>query len=139
MQTYTLPGKLDSLKEIRDHVMAGAEAAGIEKKAAYRLALAVDEIATNVVTHGYEETGRDGNIHLQIDMDEQSFIVIVEDDGEPFDPRQHDDPAHLNATLEDRPIGGLGVFLAIRGVDQFEYEYADGKNRNIFIVKRSGG
>ena len=70
MQTLTLPGTLESLKPIREQVMAAAEEAGLENKAANRLILAVDEIATNVIMHAYEEAGRDGDIGLLIKIDE---------------------------------------------------------------------
>lgn len=138
MKTFTLPGTLASLKAIRDHVMAAAESAGIESKPAYRLALAIDEIATNVIMHAYEEAGRTGDIHLLVDIDDQHVRIVLEDYGEPFDPHTLDDPDHLGSTLEERPIGGLGVYLAMRGVDSFEYEHAEGKNRNIFIMHRPG-
>lgn len=139
MQTLTLPGTLESLKPIREEVMAAAEEAGLENKAAYRLALAVDEIATNVIMHAYEEAGRDGEIALLIEIDEHRLKVTLEDEGERFDPHEHGEPDHLGSTLEERPIGGLGVYLALRGVDHFEYEFVEGKNRNIFIMQRPGG
>ena len=139
MQMLTLPGNLDSLKPIREHVMAAAEEAGLENKAAYRLALAVDEIATNIIMHAYEEAGHDGDIGLMIEINERQLKVILEDEGHRFNPHEHGDPDHLGATLEERPIGGLGVYLALRGVDRFEYEFIDGRNRNIFVMQRSGG
>ena len=139
MQTLILPGTLESLKPIRDHILSAAEEAGLEKKAAYRLALAVDEIATNIVIHAYEEAGREGDITLLTQTDSGEFTVVLEDNGDKFDPREHDNPDHLNATLEERPIGGLGVYLAVQGVDRFDYEFVEGKNRNIFIMNRPGG
>ena len=139
MQTLTLPGILESLKTIREHVMAAAEEAGLGNRAANRLVLAVDEIATNVIMHAYEEAGRDGGIALLIEIDEHRLKVTLEDEGERFNPNDHGEPDHLRSSLEERPIGGLGVYLALRGVDRFEYEFVQGKNRNIFIMERPGG
>lgn len=139
MQTLTLPGTLDSLKPIREYVLMAAEEAGLENKAAYRLALAVDEIATNVIMHAYEEAGLEGDIGLVIDLNDKDLRVILEDVGERFNPNERGEPDHLSATLEERPIGGLGVYLALRGVDRFEYEFLEGKNRNIFVMHRPGG
>ncbi len=139
MTTFTLPGTLDSLQPIRDRVLAAAREAGLDNKAAYRLALAVDEIATNIVIHGYEEMGREGDIQLLIHTNDQHLQVVLEDDGAPFDPRAHDEPDTLDTELHERPVGGLGVYLALQGVDRFDYEYAGGKNRNIFVMNRPGG
>ena len=54
MDVLTLPGNFDALSPIRDYVKAAANAAGLDHTATYNLLLAVDEIATNVVVHGYE-------------------------------------------------------------------------------------
>ena len=58
MESLTVSGTLDSLKTIAAYVLSAAENAGLEKKPAYKLRLAVDEIATNIIVHGYEEAGR---------------------------------------------------------------------------------
>jgi len=136
MEAKTFAGTLDSLGPIRDYVTAAAKTAGLDKKRTYDLCLAVDEIATNIILHGYEDSGRSGVIDVRAEMEGQKLTVTLEDDGEPFDPLQGKLPKEedLNRPLEDRPIGGLGLFLAIEGVDEFKYERAGGRNRNIFIV-----
>ena len=117
--------------------MKVAAAAGIAKSAAYRLRLAVDEIATNCIVHGYDEAGLEGMIYLGGTIDDKTLTVYVEDTALPYDPRQTPAPDDLDVPLEEREIGGLGVFLALRGVDQFLYEHADGRNRSIFIMNRT--
>jgi serine/threonine-protein kinase RsbW len=133
----TLPGELSSLAQIRAYVKAAAEAASLDKKAAYRLQLAVDEIATNIITHGYEEAGLAGDISVAAEITETELRVTLEDCGTPFDPHSHVRPEQIDMPLEERPIGGLGVFLAIENVDRYEYEYMEGHNRNTFVVNRS--
>ena len=136
METKTFAGDLDSLGLIRNVVTAAANTAGLDKKRTYYLCLAVDEIATNIVLYGYEEAGRSGVLDVRAEIDGQKLTVTLEDDGEPFDPRQSKLPEEedLSRPLEERPIGGLGLFLALEGVDEFKYERAGGRNRNIFIV-----
>jgi serine/threonine-protein kinase RsbW len=136
MEPKTFPGTLDSLGLLRAYVTAAAQSAGLDNKATYKLCLAVDEIATNIIVHGYEEAGRSGVLDVRAEMDGRTLTIIMEDDGVPFDPRQSDLPnsEDLSKPLEDRPIGGLGVFLAFDGVDEFEYERSSGRNRNIFVV-----
>lgn len=136
MDAARFPATLDALDQIRRYVMNAAEQAGLEKKAAYRLSLAVDEIATNIVTHGYEEGGLTGDIVVKADIDAEALTVALEDTAVPFNPLAAPSPDDLDAPLEERKVGGLGVFLTMQGVDKFDYEWVDGKNRNIFVMYR---
>ncbi len=136
MKQKTFPGNLDSLSPIRDYVNTEAVLAGLDKKAAYNLCLSIDEVATNIINYGYIEAGIEGNIDVFIDNNGAQLTVILEDRALQFDPRDNDMPtdAELNLPLEDIAIGGLGIFLVFSSVDKFDYEYSDGKNRNIFIM-----
>ena len=136
MEPLTLPGTFDSLKPIRDYVTVAASAAGLGQKETYRLCLAVDEIATNIVTHGYNKVGIAGDILVQARVDEENLTITLEDTAAPFDPRGKGRPDQIDAPPEERPIGGLGVFLAMGGVDEFQYEYVHKQNRNIFVMRR---
>ena len=88
MQPLTVPGTLDSLALIREHIRAAAAEAGLDKKRAYRLELAVDEIATNIVNHGYREAGRTGDVVVRAKIDAHTLTITLEDTALPFDPRQ---------------------------------------------------
>jgi serine/threonine-protein kinase RsbW len=136
--TLTVPGTLDSLSLIRDFVKSAAAEAGTDRKRAYRLQLAVDEIATNIVTHGYAETGSAGNLELRSWLTDETLVVSIEDTAMPYNPLEQAVPLALDAPLEERPTGGLGVYLAIRNVDSFLYERDGNRNRNIFIINRAG-
>jgi serine/threonine-protein kinase RsbW len=138
LKTLTVPGTLDSLGPIRGFVQAAAAAAGVDRKRAYRLQLAVDEIATNIITHGYAETGSEGNIELAAWLSDVALTISLEDTAIPYNPLDQAQPEALDAPLESRPEGGLGVFLAIRSVDNFLYERHGNRNRNVFIVNRMG-
>lgn len=139
MAELRVGANLDVLSSIGAFVMDAAKQAGLNSRAAYRLRLAVDEMATNVIVHGKpSEHGADDEIRLVSDIDDRSLTITLEDRGPEFNPLQHAVPDdHLAKPLEERPIGGLGVFLAIRGVDQFQYERVGNMNRSIFIVARA--
>ncbi len=141
MADRSFPGTLDSLAAIRDFVAEAATAAGLDRKATYRLCLAVDEVATNVVLHGYDEAGRTGPLDVAVEIDAQAITVRLEDDAAPFDPSEHATPSKedLAKPLEERPIGGLGLMLAAEGVDELRYERVRGRNRNVFVVRRAAG
>ena len=136
MQPLNVPGTLDSLSAIGHYVNEAAFAAGLDKKIAYRLRLAVDEIATNIIVHGYEEAGLTGEVLVLSELDAAALTIILEDTSAPFDPRNLMRPAHIDKPIEERPIGGLGIYLAMENVSKFDYEYVNNRNRNIFIVNR---
>jgi anti-sigma regulatory factor (Ser/Thr protein kinase) len=137
MKTLTVSGTLDSLGEIAKYVMQAAEAASLDKKSAYKLRLAVDEIATNIIIHGYEEAGLTGKIDLSAEIDDSTLTICIEDTGAKYDPNRTlvVKEKELTKPLAERPIGGLGVYLAIQGVDKYLYERIGNRNRNIFVVK----
>jgi anti-sigma regulatory factor (Ser/Thr protein kinase) len=137
MENLTVAGTLGSLGAIAKYVMAVAAATGLDKKTSYNLRLAVDEIATNIIIHGYEEAGREGVLDLQAFVDEQTLTISIKDTGVPYDPNQRLTPDDLDQPLEQRKIGGLGVYIAIQGVDKFIYERVGDRNHNIFIVNLS--
>jgi len=136
--SQTLPGTLEAVGRLRDYVAKRAKAAGLTGKAIYNLCLAIDEIATNVVLHGYQEAGRTGMLRIGTALDDDRFTVTLEDEGAPFDPTRYALPTaeDLARPLEERAVGGLGIFLAIRGVDTLQYESSPGINRHVFVVKR---
>src|SRR5262245_64599401 len=116
--------------------MTVAAEAGLAKAAAYRLRLAIDEIATNIILYGYDSGRREGDVELRAMLDDEWLTICVEDTAMAFDPRQNVPPSDLDAALENRQMGGLGVFLAIEGVDRFDYEWVNNRNRNIFTMHR---
>jgi anti-sigma regulatory factor (Ser/Thr protein kinase) len=136
METLTTPATLESLEAIGRYVLEAARRAGLERKATYRLRLAVDEIATNIITHGYPEAGRPGDVVVRSELGEAALTITLEDTADPFDPLSQVRPEQIDLPLEERPIGGLGVFLAVEGVDEFRYEYVNKRNCNIFTMRR---
>jgi serine/threonine-protein kinase RsbW len=136
MEYLTVFGTLSSLGMIAKYVKEAAAVAGLNKKASYNLRLAVEEIATNIIVYGYQETGREGVLDLRVSIDEQALSLFIEDTSEPFNPFQklNVEEEQVNLPIEQRPIGGLGLYLAIHGVDKFFYERIGDRNRNTLVV-----
>ena len=130
-----VPGTLDSLGPIREFVKTAAVEAGLDSKRTYRLQLAVDEISSNIVIHGYEEHGLTGDVEVRADIGPESLTITLIDSAVAYNPLNRPQPDDLDAPLENRMIGGLGVYLAVQNVDEFLYRYVDGCNHNIFVVK----
>jgi serine/threonine-protein kinase RsbW len=90
------------------------------------LNVVLDEAVSNAVNHGYDAGAR-GEIAVRLRRAGDSVAVEVEDDGRPFDPLQVP-PPDLTLSLEQRPIGGLGIHLIRNLMDEVSYARRDGRN-----------
>jgi len=92
----------------------------------FALNLSIEEVLTNVISYGYEDN-EEHQILVRMNIKEDEVLVEVEDDGKPFNPLEVDEPA-LDKSLEDRPIGGLGIHLVRNYMDGLEYRRNGDKN-----------
>lgn len=136
LEKKSFPADLDSLEGLRDYVLAAAAKTKLSKKKVYKLELAVEEIATNVILYGCQEHNIEVDVVIEAELTEQSLVITLIDQGVPFNPKDKELPNEedLAKSLDERPIGGLGIFLARTGVDRFNYERQDEVNVNIFEV-----
>jgi len=132
-----LPGTYESLSPIREYIQQAASEFGLDKRATYHLTLAVDEIATNSIMHGYLEANLQGDLMVEAHLSKDAMSIVLEDSGGFFDPGAIPPPYSLDLPAEERPIGGLGVYLALKGVDQFKYERIGDRNRHTFVMHRA--
>lgn len=139
MERLIVPATLDALSVIGQYVKTAAAEAGLDKSAAYALRLAIDEIATNIILYGYERAQLQGELAVDGELTDAALTITLEDTGIAFDPRAQTlpDEEDLTKPLEERAIGGLGIYLAFRGVDHFDYQRVDERNRNIFVMWRT--
>jgi len=134
MNLLIVPGELESLAAIYEFVDQAAQMAGLARGDAYRLRLAVDEIATNAIIYGY--AGQEGELNLHARLDGYTLSVFLEDSGPPFDPWCQSPPADLQQPLTRRQPGGLGIYLARYGADSVAYERVGNRNRTCLTIKR---
>jgi anti-sigma regulatory factor (Ser/Thr protein kinase) len=127
----------ESLKALRDYAVKAAEVAGLPRNRVEGLRLAVDEYATNIITYGYRDAGLAGNIDAAATIDDHTLILSLYDQAAAFDPRTKAAPTNLDAPLDEREIGGLGIMLVNESVDEWRYERANGRNCNHFVLKRA--
>ena len=86
MEKRSTPAVLDFLAEIRRYVKESADRAGIEAARTYQLQLAVDEIATNIILHGYKDADASAVISIGSEMSGDALIIMLEDQAPAFDP-----------------------------------------------------
>ncbi len=89
--------------------------------------LAIEELVTNCIKYGYDDAG-EHIIVIVLSVADQALTMVVTDDGHPFDPLKVP-PPDLSLDIQDRPIGGLGIYLLRELADQITYERRDNKNR----------
>ena len=129
------PGRPEHLPELLDFVRDACARAGAEAPVGFALRLAVEEVCTNLMRHGY--AGRDaGPIELSVGADPERIVVTIVDHSPPFSP--DDAPApDLVSGAEERRIGGLGWHLVKSVVDEIRYEPGGVETGNrLTLVKR---
>ena len=89
--------------------------------------LALDELLTNTISYGYDDTGKH-TIEISLLHDGDRLTVILRDDGRAFDPTEAAKP-DIEAGIDERPIGGLGIHLVRAMMDKVEYQRVDGFNQ----------
>ena len=113
-------------------IEAFGSAHGLSSELVFALNLALDEVVTNIISHGYDD-GAEHQIDIRVALDDRELSVRVEDDGRAFNPLDVPAP-DLVSDLDRRPVGGLGVHIVRSMMDALEYQRED--NRNVFIMKK---
>lgn len=113
---------------------------GIGEQTLYDLKLAVDEACTNIILHGYAGMNP-GSIMLRIEIDPDKVILVITDFGHAFEPCETSMP-DIQAGLEDRPMGGFGLFFIYQSMDLVEYDVNEDGNtlrltKNLVIQQES--
>ena len=125
-ETLTLINKVSEITKLNAFVKSATAALNMESGLANKIKLAVEEAVTNVIDYAYPND-IEGNISLTIEADESRIRFILSDLGSEFDPTGVS-KVDTTLTVNERPIGGLGVFLVRNLMDSINYERVDGKN-----------
>jgi len=99
-----------------------------------RLLILLEELLTNLAKYGYDAGAPGGTAEIGLRLDRDSLIIDFADDGRPFDPLGHA-ANHLERSVEDRPVGGLGLHLVRSMTDEATYRRAGGRN-HLRLVRR---
>ena len=102
---------------------------GVPDRALFRMQLAVDELLVNVADYAFAGVAHEPHIRLVASVTRGKFTVTISDNGNAFDPLNEAPVPDTTLVAEDRPNGGLGVYLAKRLVSEISYKRSDGRNR----------
>jgi serine/threonine-protein kinase RsbW len=133
MRTAIFSARFDQLDAIREFVNQAASDAGMDESGLCAVEMAVDEACSNIIEHAYCGV-KGGDIECTCDCDDQALTVILRDHGCPFDLMTVPTP-DLSTALEDRRVGGLGVFLIRNLMDEVRYERL-GESGNVLTLVR---
>ncbi|HEY4691363.1 MAG TPA: ATP-binding protein [Anaerolineae bacterium] len=134
VSTLRLSAELRSLAAIRTFIEDTAAALRIDHDTTLDLLQAVDECATNIIVHGYR--GRPGPIEIEMGRNGNVLIVRLRDRAPLFDPTQLPLP-DISLPLEQRPVGGMGVFLARRLTDGMTYRVTPQGGNELTLIKKT--
>lgn len=128
-----VPAQFENLALIGDFIASVARRAGFDEKGVFNLQLACDEACTNVIEHAY--SGRPGRIRIAVSVYADRIQIEVQDTGRPFDPSAVRAP-DLEAPLERRETGGLGLHFMRSIMDEVRFEFGEGGNRLTMVKRR---
>ena len=134
MSKQEFPARFEYLDEIRGYVAQEARAAGFTDKAIYSIQLAADEAASNIIEHAYAEQP-EASFELACEYENDRLIMTFRDQGNSFDLSKVDKP-DVKANLSKRKIGGLGVYLINKLMDEVSYKSTDSGNVLTLIKKK---
>lgn len=133
MDTITLTADLDALAKVSAFITNAAEISGLDERATWQVQLAVDEAATNVIQHAYAPD-EVGDISLSWHCEANRFIVTLRDFGKQFDPQAVPEP-DISSPLEERQVGGLGIYLITRLMDEVRFDFHPQEGNVLTMIK----
>ena len=124
----------EELPELVAAVEAMGEQDGWPGELTFRISLVIDELAQNVVDYAYQD--RPGDVEVAVTDREEDILIEIIDEGIPFDPLTQAPEPDLTSSVEDRPIGGLGVHFTKTLMDNVEYCRESGKNHLKIVTRK---
>ena len=124
----------DNLSEVQTFVNERLDALDCSPKAQMQIELAVEEVFINIASYAYLPGKGNTTVRVEVTENPVSVTITFIDRGVPYDPLAKDDP-DVTASAENRAIGGLGVFMVKKTMDDVAYEYRDGQN--ILTLKKN--
>ncbi len=127
MAEITLAATVENIAAATDFVTEQLEQLGCPMKVQMQFSIAVDELFGNIAYYAYPSGDGTATIQVHVREEARQVIVTFMDEGIPYNPLAKEDP-DIALSAEDRPIGGLGIFMVKKSMDDMQYRYEDGKN-----------
>ncbi len=125
MKKLEIKALTENLSEVLAFIDKELEAADCSMKTQMQIDIAVEEIFVNIANYAYSPEV--GTAVITIDVTDDAFVIGFSDCGIPYDPLAKPDP-DITLSAEERSIGGLGIYMVKKSMDDVIYEYRDGQN-----------
>ena len=127
MNNLHFEANLELIDQMINPIISSLEVNEAESKTIYQVNLALEEILVNICKYAYSGNKGVINITFEINKDPKQLYVVIKDQGKDFNPLEKEDP-DLNASLKDRKIGGLGIYIVKNMVDDMKYQRVNNEN-----------
>ncbi|MBR4901360.1 MAG: ATP-binding protein [Victivallales bacterium] len=133
MKELTVDAAIENIPVVTAFVEEQLEQVGCPMKAQMQIDIAIDEIFSNIAQYAY--TPKTGKATVRVEVTENPMAVVITfiDNGIPYDPLAKADP-NVSLPADERQIGGLGIFMVKKSMDEINYEYKNGQN--ILTIKK---
>ena len=134
MKELTIAATVENIEVVTDFVNEQLEALDCPMKAQMQIDIAIDELFGNIAHYAYNPDIGEATVRVEVVEDPVLAVVITFiDNGVPYDPLKKADP-DTTLSIDERQIGGLGIYMVKKSMDEITYEYKDGKN--ILAIKK---
>ena len=133
MEVITVPAESAALETVNTFIQEKLESITCPKRTRMQMMLAVEEIFVNISSYAYHPEVGQAEVGVDIDGDPPTVTIRFLDQGRPFNPLEKPD-ADITLSAQEREIGGLGILLVKKIMDQVDYAYENG--RNILTIKK---
>ncbi|MDY2594252.1 MAG: ATP-binding protein [Oliverpabstia sp.] len=134
MRELTVDATIENIEKVTDFVNEELEKLDCPMKAQIQIDVAIDELFGNIAHYAYNPNVGPATIRVEVVEDPMAVVLTFIDHGIPYDPLAKEDP-DIKLSAEERKIGGLGIYMVKKSMDEITYEYKAGQN--ILRIKKN--
>lgn len=127
MKELTVEATVESIPVITEFVDEQLAQYNCPMKAQAQIDIAIDELFSNIVHYAYHPGTGPATVRVEVLQEPLAVVITFIDQGVPYDPLAKEDP-DVTLSAQDRQIGGLGIYIVKKNMNEITYEYKDGKN-----------
>lgn len=133
MKELTTTATIENIQTVTDFVNEQLEALDCPMKAMMQIDIAIDELFGNIAHYAYHPEVGSATVRVEVTEAPLAVIITFIDNGVPYDPLAAEDP-DITLSAEERTVGGLGIYMVKKSMDEISYEYKNGQN--ILTIKK---
>lgn len=133
MKELTIAATTENIETVTNFVNEQLEALDCPMRAQIQIDIAIDELFGNIAHYAYNPEVGSATVRVEVSQDPLAVIITFIDKGVPYDPLGNADP-DVTLCAEERQIGGLGIYMVKKSMDEISYEYKNGQN--ILTIKK---